>query len=108
MVGAPELLILDEPTVGMDVEARVDFWTAIRSCADRGMTVIFPTHLLEEAETNADRTVVMDGPGADRRRRSNGRDQGSGQYNDDPGHRAGRRRRRAGDAPRRSEGRAER
>src|SRR3954466_4451136 len=44
----PELLILDEPTTGMDVEGRRDFWSAIRADAERGRTVLFATHYLEE------------------------------------------------------------
>jgi ABC-2 type transport system ATP-binding protein len=59
MVSDPELLVLDEPTVSMDVEAQRDFWAAIRGCAVRGTTVIFTSHLLEEAEANAERTVLM-------------------------------------------------
>src|SRR3954454_15444027 len=51
----PELLILDEPTTGMDVEGRRDFWTAIRADAERGRTVLFATHYLEEADAYADR-----------------------------------------------------
>jgi ABC-2 type transport system ATP-binding protein len=59
MVNNPELLVLDEPTVSMDAEGRRDFWAAIRVCALRGKTVIFATHLLEEAKQNAERTVLM-------------------------------------------------
>jgi ABC-2 type transport system ATP-binding protein len=59
MVSDPELLVLDEPTVSMDAEARRDFWAVIRACAARGKAVIFATHLLEEAEANAERTVLM-------------------------------------------------
>ncbi len=53
------LLILDEPTVGLDVEARRDFWRTIRAAAAAGKTVIFATHYLDEAEANADRIVLM-------------------------------------------------
>jgi ABC-2 type transport system ATP-binding protein len=59
LVGDPELLILDEPTVAMDVEARRAFWTSMRRFAAEGKTVIFATHYLEEADANADRAVVM-------------------------------------------------
>ena len=69
VVSNPDLLILDEPTVAMDVEARRHFWTAMRNFASRGKTVLFATHYLEEADANADRavlmahgTVVADGP----------------------------------------------
>ena len=55
----PELLILDEPTTGMDVGGRHDFWAAIRDDAARGRTVIFATHYLEEADAYADRVVFV-------------------------------------------------
>jgi ABC-2 type transport system ATP-binding protein len=55
----PELLILDEPTTGMDVEGRRDFWAAIRSDAGRGRTVLFATHYLDEADAYADRVVLV-------------------------------------------------
>src|SRR6202034_2052236 len=55
----PDLLVLDEPTVSMDVEGRHDFWIAMRAFAARGKTVIFATHYLEEADANADRAVLM-------------------------------------------------
>jgi ABC-2 type transport system ATP-binding protein len=55
----PELLILDEPTTGMDVEGRRDFWSAIRADAERGRTVLFATHYLEEADAYADRIVLV-------------------------------------------------
>jgi ABC-2 type transport system ATP-binding protein len=59
IVSDPDLLILDEPTVAMDVEARRQFWAAMRSFAARGKTVMFATHYLEEADANADRAVLM-------------------------------------------------
>src|SRR3954447_25114224 len=46
----PELIVLDEPTTGMDVEGRREFWSAIRADAERGRTVLFATHYLEEAD----------------------------------------------------------
>ncbi|MEU8243474.1 ABC transporter ATP-binding protein [Actinoplanes missouriensis] len=55
----PELLILDEPTTGMDVGGRHDFWTAIRQDASGGRTVVFATHYLEEADAYADRVVFV-------------------------------------------------
>jgi ABC-2 type transport system ATP-binding protein len=55
----PELLILDEPTTGMDVGGRHDFWQAIRRDAAGGRTVIFATHYLEEADAYADRVVFV-------------------------------------------------
>jgi ABC-2 type transport system ATP-binding protein len=59
VVGDPELLVLDEPTVSMDVEGRREFWASMRAYADRGKTVIFATHYLEEADANADRAILM-------------------------------------------------
>ncbi len=55
----PRLLILDEPTVGMDVEARRAFWESIRRFAADGRTVLFATHYLDEADQMADRIVVL-------------------------------------------------
>ena len=55
----PDLLVLDEPTTGMDVGGRKEFWEAIRQDAARGRTVVFATHYLEEADTYADRIVVV-------------------------------------------------
>ena len=55
----PSLLILDEPTTGMDVGGRRDFWSAIRDDAKRGRTVLFATHYLEEADLYADRIVLV-------------------------------------------------
>ena len=59
LVSDPDLLILDEPTVAMDVEARRVFWNSMRTFAAAGKTVIFATHYLEEADANADRVVLM-------------------------------------------------
>lgn len=55
----PELLVLDEPTTGMDVTGRRDFWAAIRQDAELGRTVLFATHYLEEADAYADRIVLV-------------------------------------------------
>jgi ABC-2 type transport system ATP-binding protein len=55
----PELLVLDEPTAGMEVESRRAFWGSMRTFAARGKTVIFATHYLEEADAYADRAVLM-------------------------------------------------
>ncbi|GAA0603127.1 ABC transporter ATP-binding protein [Streptomyces crystallinus] len=60
IAGAPALLVLDEPTAALDVEARRAFWDAMRAYAARGNTVLFSTHYLEEADDNADRIVVVD------------------------------------------------
>ena len=59
LLSNPRLLLLDEPTAGMDVEARREFWSAIREDAGRGRTVMFATHYLEEADAYADRIVLV-------------------------------------------------
>ena len=59
LVGDPDLLVLDEPTAGIDVEGRRDFWQSIRAMAERGKTVVFATHYLEEADAYADRIVLL-------------------------------------------------
>ncbi|MBN9187708.1 MAG: ABC transporter ATP-binding protein [Microbacterium sp.] len=59
LLSDPGLLILDEPTTGMDVEGRRAFWNAIRADAARGRTVLFATHYLDEADEYADRIVLM-------------------------------------------------
>jgi ABC-2 type transport system ATP-binding protein len=59
LVTNPDLLVLDEPTVAMDVESRHAFWTTMRDFAMRGKTVVFATHYLEEADAYADRAVLM-------------------------------------------------
>ncbi|WP_242587693.1 ABC transporter ATP-binding protein [Streptomyces sp. MST-110588] len=60
LAGNPDLLVLDEPTAALDVEARRAFWHSMRAYAQRGNTVLFSTHYLEEADENADRIVVVD------------------------------------------------
>jgi ABC-2 type transport system ATP-binding protein len=57
--GNPELLFLDEPTVGLDVEARRLLWNAIRTLVRDGRSILLTTHYLEEADTLADRVVVL-------------------------------------------------
>jgi len=59
LVGDPDLLLLDEPTAGIDVEGRRDFWQAMRAVTERGKTVVFATHYLEEADAYADRIVLI-------------------------------------------------
>jgi ABC-2 type transport system ATP-binding protein len=59
LVCDPDLLVLDEPTVAMDVQARREFWTAMRAYAGAGRTVLFATHYLAEAEEYADRVVLL-------------------------------------------------
>jgi ABC-2 type transport system ATP-binding protein len=59
LLSDPALLLLDEPTTGMDVEGRRAFWSAIRADAEQGRTVLFATHYLEEADQYADRIVLI-------------------------------------------------
>ena len=59
LLSDPRLLILDEPTTGMDVEGRREFWQAIREDATRGRTILFATHYLDEADAYADRIVLI-------------------------------------------------
>jgi ABC-2 type transport system ATP-binding protein len=59
IAGDPDLVFLDEPTVGMDVETRRAFWTDIRAFAAEGRTVLFATHYLDEADGAAERIVVL-------------------------------------------------
>ncbi|CAB0520456.1 ABC transporter ATP-binding protein [Corynebacterium diphtheriae] len=69
MLPDPEVLILDEPTAGLDVEARRKFWRIMREEVDAGRTIIFATHYIEEADDFAERVIfisegkiVADGP----------------------------------------------
>jgi ABC-2 type transport system ATP-binding protein len=59
LAGNPDLLVLDEPTAALDVEARRSFWDRVRAYVSEGRTVLFATHRLEEADTVADRIVVI-------------------------------------------------
>jgi ABC-2 type transport system ATP-binding protein len=59
LVSNPELLVLDEPTVGMDVEGRRAFWGTMRELAAEGKTVLFATHYLEEADAYADQAILI-------------------------------------------------
>ena len=77
MASAPEMLVLDEPTAAMDVEARHSFWATMRDYTSAGRTVLFATHYLEEAEAFASRVVIIthgqivaDGTVADLKRRA--------------------------------------
>ena len=80
LVGDPDLLVLDEPTAGIDVAGRHEFWQAMRAVAGRGKTVLFATHYLEEADAYADRIVliargriVADGPATEIKARAGAR-----------------------------------
>ena len=61
LCGDPDLVVLDEPTTGLDVESRRRFWEVITGLAARGTTVLFATHLLDEADALARRVVVLSG-----------------------------------------------
>ncbi|WP_370939813.1 ABC transporter ATP-binding protein [Amycolatopsis sp. cg13] len=59
LTGDPELLLLDEPTAALDVDARREFWASMHEFTAAGRTVLFATHYLTEAEDYADRVVLM-------------------------------------------------
>jgi len=59
LVSDPDLLVLDEPTAAMDVQSRREFWKSMHGFTNTGRTVLFATHYLEEAESYADRVVLM-------------------------------------------------
>jgi ABC-2 type transport system ATP-binding protein len=59
LCGNPKLLFLDEPTAGLDVEARRTLWKTLRTIAGQGRTIVLTTHYLEEADALADRIVVL-------------------------------------------------
>jgi len=61
LIGRPELVFLDEPTAGLDPQARLAGWDLIRELKDDGVTVVLTTHLMEEAESLADHVVIIDG-----------------------------------------------
>lgn len=61
LVHQPKLVILDEPTTGLDIEARYDIWELIRQLRHQGMTVLLTTHLLEEAERLCQRIGILKG-----------------------------------------------
>jgi len=80
IAGDPDLVVLDEPTAALDVEARRDLWAALHDYADRGKSVLFSTHYLQEADEVADRIIVIsggvvvaDGSSADIKSRISGR-----------------------------------
>ncbi|NGZ75394.1 ABC transporter ATP-binding protein [Saccharibacillus alkalitolerans] len=60
MAGNPDVLFFDEPTVGLDTTARRRFWDEVRQLAKQGKTVLFSTHYLEEADSEADRILLFD------------------------------------------------
>jgi ABC-2 type transport system ATP-binding protein len=60
LVGAPKLLLLDEPTTGLDPRTRIDLWQTIRALVARGTSVLLTTQYLEEADQLADHVVIID------------------------------------------------
>ncbi len=58
-MGDPELVLLDEPTTGLDPESRREVWRLVRGLRDSGATILLTTHYLEEAEALADQLAIM-------------------------------------------------
>jgi ABC-2 type transport system ATP-binding protein len=61
LMGNPKLLFLDEPTVGVDPQSRNNIYETIKSLRDKGMTILYTTHYMEEADRLCDRVAIMDG-----------------------------------------------
>jgi ABC-2 type transport system ATP-binding protein len=61
LMGTPELLFLDEPTVGIDPQSRNNIYETIEGLRDKGMTILYTTHYMEEANRLCDRLAIMDG-----------------------------------------------
>ncbi|TWS26470.1 ATP-binding cassette domain-containing protein [Tsukamurella sputi] len=59
LIGSPAVIFLDEPTTGLDPEARLDVWEVVKGLADRGTTILLTTQYLEEAEQLADRIAIL-------------------------------------------------
>lgn len=60
LVNKPKIIFLDEPTTGLDPQARINLWAMIREIRDGGVTIVITTHYLEEAEELCDRVAIMD------------------------------------------------
>jgi ABC-2 type transport system ATP-binding protein len=60
-MGSPRLLFLDEPTVGIDPQSRNNIYETIHGLQDRGMTILYTTHYMEEADRLCQRIAIMDG-----------------------------------------------
>ena len=61
LMGHPEFLFLDEPTVGIDPQSRNNIYETIQSLREKGMTILYTTHYMEEADRLCDRVAIMDG-----------------------------------------------
>lgn len=61
LVGEPRVIFLDEPTTGLDPEARLEVWDIVRNLASQGTTVLLTTQYLDEAENLADRIAILHG-----------------------------------------------
>jgi len=59
LIGDPPVIFLDEPTTGLDPEARIEVWEAVKELADHGTTVLLTTQYLDEAEYLADRIAIL-------------------------------------------------
>jgi ABC-2 type transport system ATP-binding protein len=59
LIGQPEIIFLDEPTTGLDPEARIEVWQVIQELAEQGTTVLLTTQYLDEAEQLADRIAIL-------------------------------------------------
>ena len=68
MVHSPPILVLDEPTAGVDIELRQQLWDYVRALNAQGVTVVLTTHYLEEAEQLCDRIAIINHGTADRQR----------------------------------------
>jgi ABC-2 type transport system ATP-binding protein len=60
LIGNPPVIFLDEPTTGLDPQARIEVWQAVRELAEHGTTVLLTTQYLDEAEQLADRIAILD------------------------------------------------
>ena len=59
LIAQPKILFLDEPTAGMDTSTRQHFWRIIQSLKDKGVTIIYSSHYIEELEHTAERILVL-------------------------------------------------
>ena len=69
LVNEPEIVVLDEPTTGLDPQARLAVWQALTDLKERGVTLLLTTHYMEEAARLCDRLVIMDSAGSSPRAR---------------------------------------